>query len=276
MESWNTSPSFTHFPIPCEWQECLCHPSIQHCILLLEDYLQKECHTYVPDINIYPPPYLVYHALELCSPAKTRVVILGQDPYHQPGQAMGLSFSVPRSVKLPPSLRNIYTEIDRDLETNLIQSKAEGELSSWARQGVLLLNTSLTVLQNNPNRHCHFWKDITDYLIRYIAQHHSNIIFMLWGNHARSKKKIIEESENSHFILECAHPSPYSVSRFRGCSHFSKCNKFLRDIDQVPIQWDSVCDSSLVVSPDPSCAVRFFTTTKKIEEHDQSLQQQQL
>ena len=148
---------------------------------------------------------------------------MGQDPYHQEGQAMGLCFSVPVDIKIPPSLVNIFKELYQDLGIQ----KIDGDLTSWAKQGVLLLNSSLSVRESCANSHSKLWKDFTDNAIKYISDEREGIIFILWGTNAKSKKKFIDD--NKHYILESNHPSPLSANRggFFGCKHFSKCNEIL-------------------------------------------------
>ncbi len=183
--------------------------------------------------TLYPEPEDIFTAYRLCSFSDTKVVILGQDPYHQEGQAMGLAFGVPSEVKIPPSLRNVYKEIERDLG---IKAPIDGDLSVWARQGVLLLNTSLTVQKGIPHSHAKWgWQKFTDKTIKILSQQKSHIVFMLWGKPARSKKSLIDADK--HLILEAAHPSPLARNAFSGCKHFSTCNNYLKLNDLSPIQW---------------------------------------
>ena len=162
-----------------------------------------------------------------------KVVILGQDPYHNPHQAMGLSFSVPKGIPLPPSLKNIYKEITNDLG---IPPSQNGDLSQWARQGVLLLNSVLSVEHNKPASHQNFgWQTFTDNVIKTISNQKKGIVFLLWGNYAKAKKNLIDSSK--HFILEAAHPSPLARSGFLGCRHFSQTNAILESLHKSPINW---------------------------------------
>ena len=173
---------------------------------------------------IYPQFDHVFNALNLCSFANTRVIILGQDPYHGQGQAHGLSFSVPNGVPVPPSLQNIFSEIRRDLGRPI---PASGNLEAWASKGILLLNTALTVEAHQANSHAQIgWHQFTDQIISQISNNKSHCVFMLWGRNARDKNKLIDG--NKHLILEAAHPSPLSAHRgFMGCGHFGKANEYL-------------------------------------------------
>lgn len=183
--------------------------------------------------TIYPPGPLIFNAFQLTPFDKVKVVILGQDPYHGPGQAHGLSFSVQDGVALPPSLQNIYKEIAADTGTI---PPASGNLERWARQGVFLLNSVLTVRAGSPTSHSSIgWQTFTDAVIKTISDRKECVVFMLWGNYARSKKPLIDS--NKHLILEAAHPSPLARGAFFGCRHFSKANNFLIASGQTPIAW---------------------------------------
>ncbi len=183
---------------------------------------------------IYPPGPQIFQAFELCPLPNVKVVILGQDPYHGPGQAHGLCFSVPAGVPFPPSLQNIFKELHDDLG---IPIPASGDLSPWARQGVFLLNAILTVEAHKPASHRgKGWELFTDQAIQIVSQTQPHVVFMLWGQYARSKKPLIDPSR--HLILEAAHPSPYSADKgFFGCRHFSKANAFLQAHGLEPIDW---------------------------------------
>jgi uracil-DNA glycosylase len=184
--------------------------------------------------NIYPPGNSIFKAFELCPLQSTRVVILGQDPYHWPGQAMGLSFSVPNSVRTPPSLQNIYKEIKSDLD---ITPESSGDLTRWAKQGVLLLNATLTVREKSAGSHQKKgWEEFTDAVIKVINDKLENVVFLLWGNYAKQKGQIIDREK--HYVLEAAHPSPFAAHKgFFGCKHFSKTNEYLLQNDLTPIDW---------------------------------------
>jgi len=183
---------------------------------------------------VYPPPKLVFNAFEHCPFDDVKVVILGQDPYHGPGQAMGLSFSVPDGVKTPPSLRNMYKEIKSDIGGIVPES---GNLERWADQGVLLLNATLTVEKGTAGAHQGLgWEQFTDAVIKKISDEKEHVVFMLWGNYARGKKALIDESK--HLILEAPHPSPFSADRgFFGCKHFSKTNEYLKAHGKQHVVW---------------------------------------
>ncbi|MCQ2181025.1 MAG: uracil-DNA glycosylase [Bacteroidales bacterium] len=182
---------------------------------------------------IYPPGSLIFKAFELTPLDKVKVVILGQDPYHGPGQAMGLSFSVPDNVPAPPSLRNIFKEIETDLG---IRMSGRPNLESWARQGVLLLNAVLTVRGGEPTSHSGIgWQEFTDAVIRTISDNCDGVVFLLWGNYARSKAPLIDGTR--HHILQAAHPSPLARGAFFGCRHFSQTNAILTSQHKTPINW---------------------------------------
>ncbi|MDQ3140900.1 MAG: uracil-DNA glycosylase [Bacteroidota bacterium] len=183
---------------------------------------------------IYPPGSLIFNAFDVTPFDQVKVVILGQDPYHGPNEAMGLSFSVPKGIRVPPSLLNIYKEIQRAFGYPI---PSHGDLTSWAKQGVLLLNASLTVEQNVPNSHKHIgWHHFTDRVIEILATKKTGLVFLLWGNFARSKKQLIPP--NKHLILESLHPSPLAGGGFFGNDHFKKTNEFLIQSDRVPINWE--------------------------------------
>ena len=182
---------------------------------------------------IYPPGSQIFRAFDLTPVEQVKVVILGQDPYHGPGQAHGLSFSVPANVPAPPSLKNIFKEIETDLG---VQMSGYPDLEKWARQGVLLLNAVLTVRGGQAASHSKIgWQEFTDAVIRYISDNCEGVVFMLWGNFARSKAELIDRSK--HVVLEAAHPSPLARGAFFGCRHFSKCNEFLKQNGIEEIDW---------------------------------------
>ena len=183
---------------------------------------------------VYPPGNLIFNAFNLTPFERVRAVILGQDPYHGAHQAMGLSFSVPRGVRIPPSLVNIYKEIKSDLG---ISEPESGDLSYWAKQGVLLLNASLSVGANRANSHSGFgWQIFTDAVIKILSARRQNLVFMLWGNFAKAKSALINAQR--HLILTAAHPSPLAGGAFFGCRHFSRCNEYLRAHGLGEIDWD--------------------------------------
>lgn len=182
---------------------------------------------------VYPPGSQIFRAFELTPLDKVKVVILGQDPYHNPGQAMGLSFSVPDNVPAPPSLKNIFKEIESDLG---LKMSGRPNLEAWARQGVLMLNAILTVRGGQAASHRgKGWEEFTDAVIKYISDNCEGVVFLLWGNFARSKKVLIDT--NRHTVLEAAHPSPLAGGAFFGCRHFSRTNEILRNENKTPVNW---------------------------------------
>ena len=182
---------------------------------------------------VYPPGSQIFRAFELTPLDKVKVVILGQDPYHNPGQAMGLSFSVPDNVPAPPSLKNIFKEIESDLG---LKMSGRPNLEAWARQGVLMLNAILTVRGGQAASHRgKGWEEFTDAVIKYISDNCEGVVFLLWGNFARSKKVLIDT--NRHTVLEAAHPSPLAGGAFFGCRHFSRTNEILINENKTPVNW---------------------------------------
>ena len=183
--------------------------------------------------SIYPPGSQIFRAFDLTPVQDVKVVVLGQDPYHGHGQAHGLSFSVPANISAPPSLKNIFKEIESDLG---IRMSGYPDLEKWARQGVLLLNAVLTVRSGEAASHSKIgWEQFTDAVIRYISDNCEGVVFMLWGNFARSKRDLIDRSK--HHVLEAAHPSPLARGAFFGCRHFSQANNILAARGLQPIDW---------------------------------------
>ena len=183
--------------------------------------------------RIYPPGGQIFKAFELTPVQNLKVVILGQDPYHGPGQAHGLSFSVPAGMPAPPSLKNIFKEIESDLG---LKMNGFPNLEKWASQGVLLLNAVLTVQAGMAASHSRIgWEEFTDAVIRYISDNCEGVVFLLWGNFARGKSALIDRSR--HYVLEAAHPSPLARGAFFGCRHFSKTNEILASQGKSPIDW---------------------------------------
>ena len=183
--------------------------------------------------RIFPPGSQIFRAFDLTPLSNVKVVILGQDPYHGPGQAHGLSFSVPDNMPAPPSLKNIFKEIESDLG---VRMSGYPDLEKWARQGVLLLNAVLTVRASEAASHSRIgWQEFTDAVIRYISDNCEGVVFMLWGNFARSKAELIDRSR--HVVLEAAHPSPLARGAFFGCRHFSRANEALVASGRTPINW---------------------------------------
>lgn len=212
------------------WKEIIKSEMKKDYFVNLTHFIEKEYKTQ----TIYPPKEQLFEALKLTPYEDVKVVILGQDPYHQKGQSHGLSFSVKEGVKIPPSLRNIYKEIENSMN---VPAPKSGDLTSWAKQGVLLLNTVLTVRDSSPNSHKgKGWEIFTDTIISSLNNHKTPIVFMLWGNDA--KKKISLITNEKHLILTAAHPSPLSASRgFFGCNHFNLANCFLEKNNLSKINW---------------------------------------
>ncbi|MBQ0088404.1 MAG: uracil-DNA glycosylase [Prevotellaceae bacterium] len=196
--------------------------------------LVKFVHAEYGSHECYPPGKLIFNAFNLCSFNNVKVVLIGQDPYHEPGQAHGLCFSVNDGVMFPPSLRNIFKEINNDLGKPIPQS---GNLERWAKQGVLLLNATLSVRAHIAGSHQRRgWETFTDSVIRIISEEKEHVVFILWGSYAQGKKEMIDQSK--HLVLESVHPSPLSASRgFFGNHHFSLANEYLKNNGQVPIDW---------------------------------------
>ena len=183
--------------------------------------------------RIFPPGSQIFRAFDLTPVKDVKVVILGQDPYHGPGQAHGLSFSVPEGVPAPPSLKNIFKEIETDLG---VKMSGYPNLEKWARQGVLLLNAVLTVRSGEAASHSRIgWQEFTDAVIKYISDNCEGVVFMLWGNFARTKAELIDRSR--HVVLEAAHPSPLARGAFFGCRHFSRANAALVASGRAPVDW---------------------------------------
>lgn len=184
-------------------------------------------------VTIYPPGRQIFRAFDLTPMDKVKVVILGQDPYHGPGQAHGLSFSVPVGVPAPPSLKNIFKEIESDLGVSMSGCP---NLEKWAEQGVLLLNAVLTVRSGEAASHSRIgWQEFTDAVIKCISDRCEGVVFMLWGNFARTKSTLIDNTR--HYVLEAAHPSPLARGAFFGCRHFSRANDYLKATRRTPIDW---------------------------------------
>lgn len=214
-----------------DWDSLLKEEFQKEYYLNLREFLKAEYFSK----NIYPPMEDIFNALKYTSYGNTRVVILGQDPYHARGQAHGLCFSVKRGVAEPPSLKNIFKELYNEYGINQPEC---GELTGWAKQGVLLLNTTLTVREASPASHKgRGWETLTDRIISLVNEKTTPVVFILWGSHARAKKSLITNPK--HLILECAHPSPLSAyNGFFGCGHFRKTNEFLEKNGLLPIKWE--------------------------------------
>jgi uracil-DNA glycosylase len=212
------------------WKEVLIDEFQKPYFQQLKAFLVEEKTQYA----VYPPGNLIFNAFDQTPFNKVKVVLLGQDPYHGKGQAHGLCFSVSNGVKPPPSLVNIFKEINKDLG---IDVPSHGNLEAWAKQGVLLLNATLTVRANQPlSHHKQGWETFTDRVIEILSEKKTGLVFLLWGNNARVKEQIIDSSK--HHILTAAHPSPYSANNgFFGCKHFSKTNEILKKQMLEPIDW---------------------------------------
>ena len=218
-----------------DWDNLLKSEFTADYYLALREFLKKEYST----ARIYPPMNEIYNALRYTSYDNTRVVILGQDPYHGQGQAHGLCFSVKRGTPPPPSLKNIFKELHNELG---ICEPECGELVGWAKQGVLLLNTTLTVREASPQSHKgRGWELLTDKIISLLNEKLSPVVFLLWGSNARAKKELVTNPQ--HLVLECAHPSPLSAyAGFFGCNHFVKANDYLASRGERPIDWSQIND----------------------------------
>ena len=217
--------------IEASWQEHLAAEFDKPYFAALTDFVRREYAT----TTCYPPGSLIFNAFNLCPFDKVKVVIIGQDPYHEPKQAQGLSFSVADSVPMPPSLQNIFKEIELDLGKPVPPT---GDLTRWARQGVLLLNATLTVRAHQAASHQrHGWEQFTDAAIEALNAGRDNLVFILWGGYARSKAQLIDRSK--HLILESVHPSPLSANRggWFGNHHFSQCNAYLEAHGKTAIDW---------------------------------------
>ncbi|MCQ2210310.1 MAG: uracil-DNA glycosylase [Paludibacteraceae bacterium] len=212
------------------WHELLNDEFEKPYFSILTDFVRKEYQTK----TVFPPAKLIFNAFDLCPFDNVKVVIIGQDPYHGYGQAHGLCFSVNDGVQFPPSLVNIFKEIERDLQIPFPQS---GNLERWAKQGVFLLNATLTVLSGNPGSHQNKgWEEFTDRVIKEISDKKEHVVFMLWGSYAQKKGAVIDTKK--HLVLKAVHPSPLSAYRgFIGCGHFGKANEYLQQKGLTPIQW---------------------------------------
>ena len=216
-----------------EWDEILSEefssPSYQN----LREFLKVEYSTR----TIYPSMYDIFNSMKITPFKDIKVVLIGQDPYHEEGQAMGLSFSVPKDIDIPPSLVNIFKEIKDETGEGDFNS---GDLTGWAKQGVLLLNSVLTVRAHAANSHKgKGWEEFTDGVIKRISEGRENVVFFLWGANARAKKPLIDTTK--HLVLECAHPSPLSAyNGFFGCGHFNKANEYLAKNGVEPIKWSNL------------------------------------
>lgn len=226
----NETPPSANVQIEAGWKQALADEFQQPYFAAIKDFLVAEKQA---NKVIYPPGPLIFNAFNQTPFDKVKVVILGQDPYHGPGEAMGLCFSVPKGIKVPPSLVNIYKEINRDLGLPI---PGHGDLSAWATQGVLLLNAMLTVEAGKAASHQQIgWQKFTDSVIRRISDEKEGIVFLLWGKFAQGKKALIDQIK--HYVLEAAHPSPLAGNAFQGCGHFSRTNELLEKQGKAPVLW---------------------------------------
>lgn len=220
------------------WNDFFMREDIKEETKKINEYLQKQKEKYEP-LKIFPKHENIYKCFELSSLEELKVVLIGQDPYHgeynEEPQAQGLSFSVPDGFKLPPSLKNIFKELNNDLGLNISKS---GDLTKWAQQGVLLLNASLSVLQGNANSHFKIWKNFTAELLKFIVQNKKDLVFILWGNFSKNLIKNLDMS--AHHIISSNHPSPLSANKggFFGTKPFSKTNQLLEKIGKEKIDWN--------------------------------------
>jgi uracil-DNA glycosylase len=217
--------------MPQDWATHLQHEFNQPYFKQIMAFLQQAEQN---GVQIYPPKTLIFQALKATPLSKVKVVLLGQDPYHQPNQATGLSFSVPKHIKTSPSLRNVYKELSQTVDG--FQAPNHGDISAWAGEGVLLLNASLTVEHNRAGSHANIgWQQVTDAIISLISQHCEHVVFMLWGSFAHKKTALIDARK--HLILKAIHPSPLARGGFFGCNHFNLANQYLIEQGIKPIDW---------------------------------------
>lgn len=228
--------AFTPFVLEDSWQHQLTNELEKPYVVELAAFVESEYRRGL--VPVYPPKELIFNAFYQTPFDKVNVVIIGQDPYHGVGQAHGLSFSVPKGIKPPPSLQNIFKELESDIH---MERPNHGCLLSWAEQGVLLLNATLTVRQSEPmSHHGRGWEQFTDAVVHKLAEREDPVIFVLWGKSAQEKCRFLNEKilSTKHIILTAAHPSPYSANQgFFGCHHFSKINEYLHKQGKAPISW---------------------------------------
>lgn len=216
--------------VPKSWLPFLAEEFDKEYFKKLESFIERE----LQDETVYPPKEQIFEALRLCPFERVKIVIVGQDPYHGPDQAHGLAFSVQKGVKLPPSLKNIYKELAKDLG---LSPPDHGNLEAWAKQGVLLLNAALTVRRGEPGSHRKKgWEIFTDKVVQILNDKKDHVVFILWGNYAKEKGSRIDRAK--HCVLESAHPSPFSASKFFGNRHFSKANRFLESKMSGQVNWE--------------------------------------
>nr|XP_034309879.1 uracil-DNA glycosylase isoform X2 [Crassostrea gigas] len=215
------------------WKEALSEELEKDYVKELEKKLTQH---YQGGDSVYPPMELIFNALNMTPLDKIKVVILGQDPYHDDGQAMGLSFAVPRGMKVPPSLKNIYKELNADPDIDGFVTPDHGCLEKWAKNGVLLLNATLTVKAHQPNSHSKYgWQSLTDAIIRLVSETQQGVVFILWGGFAHKKEKLIDQKK--HGVIKTAHPSSLSFGKFINCRCFSNANGELKKFKRSPVDW---------------------------------------
>ncbi len=227
----NLGTQTTDISIEPSWKKALKDEFEKPYFKSMRQFVKEE---YVSGKKVYPAPKDIFRAFALCPIDQVKVVIIGQDPYHGKGQANGLCFAVQSGIVLPPSLKNIFKEIESDIG---VAPEADGDLSRWAKQGVLLLNATLTVEESKPGSHQgKGWEEFTDSVIRYLSEQKEGLVFLLWGKYAKQKGEHIDRVK--HLVLEAAHPSPFSVHQgFFGCKHFSQANKYLREKGEDEVRW---------------------------------------
>lgn len=215
------------------WKQVLAEEFKKLYFTNLEDFLRND---YREGKEIFPPKELIFNALHLTPLEKVTVVILGQDPYHDDGQAMGMSFSVPKGIAIPPSLRNIYTELERDPKIKGFTKPDHGCLEKWAKEGILMINATLTVEAHKPNSHVKYgWQFFTDSIIKAVSDNCDHVVFILWGGFAHKKEPLIDLTK--HVTIKTAHPSPLSLNKFKNCNCFSDCDAALVKFGLKPIDW---------------------------------------
>ncbi|XP_052802662.1 uracil-DNA glycosylase-like [Mya arenaria] len=216
-----------------EWKAALFEEFSKDYFKEIEKKLAAE---YADKKQVFPPQDLIFNAFHLTPLDKVKVVILGQDPYHDDGQAMGMSFSVPLGVAPPPSLKNIYTELERDPGISGFKRPNHGCLEAWAKEGILMINATLTVEAHKPNSHAKFgWQTFTDHVIKTVSEKCPHVVFIFWGNFAHKKASLVDSKK--HEVIKTAHPSPLSIKYFKECNCFSDCDKALKKFGMKPINW---------------------------------------
>ncbi|CAL1533304.1 unnamed protein product [Lymnaea stagnalis] len=224
-------PCLSMLPMQNDWKEVLAPEFEKDYFVQIERLLGDEI---ASGATVYPQRHLIFNAFDKTSLNNVKIVLLGQDPYHGDGQAMGLSFSVPKGVPVPPSLKNIYKEMSCDIQN--FKDPGHGCLEKWASNGVLLLNATLTVRAHEPNSHKKFgWEKFTDSVIKVISEKCSGVVFLLWGGYAHKKEKLVDISK--HVVLKDSHPSPLSFGKFKGCKCFSRANAALKKLGEDEMDW---------------------------------------